>query len=67
MAKKKASKGKTAAGNKIKCPVCACIVNVKITKHDSMSVYPCASCGETIEAQKCCIVCDFGKKTLSKA
>jgi len=62
MAKKKAVKENSEAGSKIKCPVCADIVRVKIIKHDVMSVHPCSSCGETLEAQKCCLVCDFGEK-----
>lgn len=61
MAKKKTLKENSAAGNKIKCPVCASIIRVKITKHDVMSVHPCSSCGETIEAQKCCLICDFAE------
>jgi len=66
MAAKKASKEKAATGAKIRCPVCESAVNVKVVKHDVMFVYPCPSCNETIEAHKCCLLCDFGKKVPAK-
>lgn len=60
-------KAKIEAGTKIKCPVCECVAFAKITKKDSLSIWPCPSCNETIEAQECCIVCDFGQNEPSPA
>jgi hypothetical protein len=62
MAKKKAKKAQTAEGTKIKCPVCECIVLVKLPENECASFCPCPCCKETIEAHECCILCDFGQK-----
>jgi hypothetical protein len=62
MAKKKAKTAKTAGRTKIKCPVCECVVLVKLPKKRCASFCACPSCKETIEAHGCCILCDYGQK-----
>jgi len=73
MAKKKAKKRKPTAKKKtakktarmrvrITCPMCRCKGMVNMPKHTCKSACECPCCKETIEAGKCCILCDYSDK-----
>lgn len=69
MAKKKAKKRKPAAKKRtgmrvrVTCPMCKCKGMVNMPKHTCKSSCKCPCCKETIEADKCCVLCDYSNKS----
>ncbi len=61
-AKRKATKKTTGMRARIKCPMCKCSGMVSMPKKSCKSSCKCPGCKETIEADKCCILCDYSDK-----
>jgi hypothetical protein len=60
--KRKSAKRSTGKRAKIKCPMCKCTNSVSMPNKGCTQTCKCPGCKETIEADKCCILCDYAQK-----